>query len=115
VPPESLTVERDSAGHPRRSELTVTPNPDPNDDRQRVNEIASQLGRIVAGLVVACRATDPEAVRSGASGLLAEIEPLQREGRESGRPQLFGIPTNQEEERPGSDWLNQQRIPCWST
>jgi hypothetical protein len=51
--------------------------------------IADRLALIVSGVQAASVVHDAEAVRRGASEMLAEIEPLQREGRESGKPELL--------------------------
>lgn len=58
---------------------------DPHD----LNRIADHLTLLLSGVQAACVVHDDEAVRTGASELLAEIRPLQREGRESGRPELL--------------------------
>jgi hypothetical protein len=59
------------------------------DDPYDLDGIASRLALILAGVQAAWGVHDDEAVRTGASELLAEIEPLQRHGRESGEPELL--------------------------
>jgi len=59
------------------------------DDPYDLDGIASRLALILAGVQPAWGVHDAEAVRTGASELLAEIEPLQRHGRESGKPELI--------------------------
>jgi hypothetical protein len=67
--------------------MTLTP--DPDDTIADLEQIAGRLALIVSNLQAASGAHDEEAVRLGASELLAEIEPLQRVGRESGKPRLL--------------------------
>jgi hypothetical protein len=50
---------------------------------------ASRLALILSGALAASAVHDDEAVRTSASELLAEIEPLHRQGRESGKPELL--------------------------
>ncbi len=59
------------------------------DDAQDLNRITSRLALILSGVQAASVVHDGQAVRTGASELLAEIEPLQRQGRESGNPELL--------------------------
>lgn len=54
-----------------------------------LDRIADRLALLLSGVQAACVVHDDEAVRTGASELLAEIEPLLREGRESRKPQLL--------------------------
>jgi hypothetical protein len=58
-------------------------------DPDHLNAIASRLELILSGIQAACVVHNDKAVLAGASELLAEIEPLQRQGRESGNPELF--------------------------
>ena len=59
------------------------------DDPQDLNRIASRLELILSGVQAASVVHDDEAVRTGASELLAEIERLQRRGRESEKTELL--------------------------
>jgi hypothetical protein len=58
-------------------------------DSHDLNWIADRLTLLLSVVQAACVVHDDEAVRTGASELLAEIEPLQRQGRESGKPELL--------------------------
>lgn len=60
---------------------------DPDDHTDALTRIVGRLDLLVSDLQAAGGAHDGEAVRLGASEVLAELEPLQREGRESGKPQ----------------------------
>lgn len=51
--------------------------------------VASRLGSILSGIHAGWAVHDDDAVRTGASELLKEIEPFQRQGRESGKPELL--------------------------
>lgn len=68
--------------------MTSNP-PDPDKMTGSLEQVAGRLELIASDLQAACGARDSEAVRLGASELLAEIAPLQREGRESGKPELL--------------------------
>jgi hypothetical protein len=70
-------------------ESGMTSNPDSEETSASLQQIASRLELIASDLQAASAAHDREAVRLGASELLAEIEPLQREGRGSGKPELL--------------------------
>jgi hypothetical protein len=59
------------------------------DDPLDVNRIASRLALILSGALAASAVHDDEAVRTSSSELLAEKEPLHRQGRESGKPELL--------------------------
>lgn len=60
---------------------------DPDDHTATLTRIVGRLDLIVSDLQAAGGAHDGEAVRLGASEVLAELEPLQREGRASGKPE----------------------------
>jgi hypothetical protein len=64
-------------------------NPDSDETSGSLQQIAGRLELIASDLQAASGVQDLEAVRLGASELLAEIEPLQREGRASGKPELL--------------------------
>jgi hypothetical protein len=76
-------------GGPGPGESGMTSNPDSDETNGSLRQIAGRLELIASDLQAASGVHDVEAVRLGASELLAEIEPLQREGRESGKPELL--------------------------
>jgi len=59
------------------------------DDAPDLNRIANRLALILSGVQAASVVHDDEVVRTGASEILVEIEPLRRKGREYGSPELF--------------------------
>ena len=59
------------------------------DDTPDLSKIASRLALILSGVQAASVVHDDEVVRTGVSEMLAEIEPLQRQGRDSGSPELL--------------------------